>query len=74
MNWNTPLINDSRYVWYAVIAFCVLAVAAACLTIDYGQYLNDDVARKMHGRTTGAKQSGPGSDGVINDKSVHETA
>lgn len=42
-----------RYVWYAVIAFAALAVAAACLTIDYGEYLTDDVARKMHGKTVG---------------------
>lgn len=42
-----------QYVWYAVIAFCVLALIAACLTIDYGVYLTDDVARKMHGDTVG---------------------
>jgi hypothetical protein len=40
-----------RYVWYAVIAFACVAVIAACLTIDYGEYLTDDVARKLHGRT-----------------------
>jgi hypothetical protein len=37
----------------AVIAFAVLAVGATCLTISYGEYVTDDVARKMHGRTVG---------------------
>lgn len=41
------------YVWYAVIAFAVLAVGASCLTINYGEYLTDEVARKMHGNTVG---------------------
>jgi hypothetical protein len=41
------------YVWYAVIAFAALALVASCLTIDYGEYLTDDVARKMHGSTMG---------------------
>lgn len=46
-------IAPARYVWYAVIAFAVLALAASCMTIDYGEFLTDDVARKMHGRTVG---------------------
>ncbi|KAH6714953.1 fungal trichothecene efflux pump [Leptodontidium sp. 2 PMI_412] len=45
-----------QYVWYAVIAFGALAVVAACLTIDYGVYLTDEVARKMHGATVGEKE------------------
>jgi hypothetical protein len=28
------------------------------LTIDYGEYLTDDVARKMHGRTVGVREDG----------------
>lgn len=44
-------LSPFRYVWYAVIAFACLAVIAACLTIDYGEYLTDDVTRKLHGRT-----------------------
>lgn len=44
-----------KYVWYAVIAFAVLALVAACLTIDYGEYLTDEVSRKMHGATVGTK-------------------
>jgi hypothetical protein len=40
-----------RYVWYAVIAFAACSIIAACLTINYGEYLTDDVARKMHGKT-----------------------
>ncbi|TKA69436.1 hypothetical protein B0A49_03776, partial [Cryomyces minteri] len=50
-----------RYVWYAVIAFAILALVASCLTINYGQYLTDDVARKMHGKTTrlGKEESEP---------------
>jgi hypothetical protein len=47
-----------KYVWYAVIAFCCLAVEATFMTISYGEYLNDDVARKMHGRTVGVAESG----------------
>ena len=43
--------DSFRYVWYAVIAFAVCSIIAACLTINYGQYLTDDVARKMHGKT-----------------------
>jgi hypothetical protein len=42
-----------KFVWYAVIAFAVLATGAACLTINYGEYLTDEVARKMHGATVG---------------------
>jgi len=45
--------DSFKYVWYAVIAFAVLALGAACLTIDYGEYLTDEVARKMHGATVG---------------------
>ena len=44
-----------KYVWYAVIAFACLAVVVSCLTIDYGEYLTDDVARKMHGATVEGK-------------------
>jgi hypothetical protein len=44
-----------KYVWYAVIAFAVVAVGAACLTIDYGEYLTDEVSRKMHGVTVGER-------------------
>ncbi|KXL43763.1 hypothetical protein M433DRAFT_5374 [Acidomyces richmondensis BFW] len=40
-----------RYVWYAVCAFAAAAVVAACLTVNYGPYLNDTVERKLHGRT-----------------------
>jgi Fungal trichothecene efflux pump (TRI12) len=45
-----------RYVWYAVIAFGIIALLASCLTIDYGEYLTEDVARKMHGATVGQKR------------------
>ena len=44
-----------QYVWYAVIAFAVMAVVAACLTIDHGEYLTDEIARKMHGATVDVK-------------------
>jgi hypothetical protein len=44
-----------KYVWYAVIAFACLAVVVSCLTIDYGEYLTDDVARKTHGATVEGK-------------------
>ncbi|KAF4636561.1 hypothetical protein G7Y89_g1524 [Cudoniella acicularis] len=53
-----------KYVWYAVIAFAVLALVAACLTINYGEYLTDEVARKMHGATVGDKEG----DNVVNEK------
>lgn len=36
-----------KYVWYAVIAFACVALIASYMTIDYGVYLNNDVARKM---------------------------
>lgn len=36
--------------WYAVIAFAVFASVAGCFTIEYGQFLNDDVARKLRKR------------------------
>ncbi|KAF9884304.1 hypothetical protein FE257_001882 [Aspergillus nanangensis] len=48
--------NAFRYVWYAVIAFACVALAASVMTIDYGAYLTDDVARKMHGRSTQRKE------------------
>lgn len=39
-----------QYVWYAVVAFACVAFLASYTTIDYGPYLNNDVARKMrHG-------------------------
>jgi hypothetical protein len=44
-----------KYVWYAVVAFACLAVGASCLTIDYGEFLTDEVARKMHGATVGMR-------------------
>lgn len=47
------LMYCCRYVWYAVIAFAVLAVGCSCLTINYGHLLTDDVSRKMHGKTVG---------------------
>jgi hypothetical protein len=47
-----------RYVWYAVVAFACLAVGAAWFTIDYGEYLTDEIARKMHGRSVGVKNPG----------------
>ncbi|KAF2165625.1 hypothetical protein M409DRAFT_23917 [Zasmidium cellare ATCC 36951] len=40
-----------KYVWYAVCAFAACAVIASCLTINYGEYLNDTVERKLHGKT-----------------------
>ncbi|KPI41091.1 putative MFS-type transporter YusP [Cyphellophora attinorum] len=42
-----------HYVWYAVVAFAVLALGCACFTINYGQFLTNDVSRKMHGKTVG---------------------
>lgn len=41
--------NAFRHVWYAVIPFACLALLASCLTIDYGQYLTDDVSRRLQG-------------------------
>ena len=48
-----------KYVWYSVIAFALFSVIAACLTINYGDYLTDEVARKMHGAMVGDR-------GIIN--------
>jgi hypothetical protein len=59
--------NAFRYVWYAVIPFACLAVLAACLTIDYGQYLTDDVARKMQG---GKESVLPPDSGVSSEQKV----
>lgn len=36
-----------QYVWCAVVAFAVVAVIAACLTVNYGEYLTDTVERKL---------------------------
>ncbi|KAK5689220.1 hypothetical protein LTR17_026422 [Elasticomyces elasticus] len=36
-----------QYVWYAVVAFACVAVIAACLTVNYGEYLTDTVERKL---------------------------
>jgi len=36
-----------RYVWYAVVAFGVLAIVASSLTTNYNEHLTDEVARKM---------------------------
>lgn len=45
---SIPILTISfRYVWYAVIAFGACAIIAASLTIDYGDYFNDDVTRKL---------------------------
>lgn len=41
-----------RYVFYAVIAFGLLAIGCACLTVDYSVQFTDDVARKLHGKGT----------------------
>lgn len=48
--------NAFRYVWYAVIAFACVALCVSVMTIDYGVYLTDDVARKMHGQMTGVRE------------------
>jgi hypothetical protein len=45
--------TNRRIVWYAVVAFAVLALGCACFTINYGQFLTNDVSRKMHGKTVG---------------------
>ncbi|CAI7580078.1 unnamed protein product [Penicillium manginii] len=39
--------NAFKFVWYAVIAFASVALLASYTTIDYGEYLNNDVARKI---------------------------
>lgn len=39
-----------RYVFYAVIAFGVLAICCACLTVNYSVQFTDDVARKLVGK------------------------
>ena len=57
-----------QYVWYAVIAFAVLATGASCLTINYGEYLTDDVARKMHD-TVGGRGNG---EGVAKEKAAED--
>ncbi|KAL4894250.1 fungal trichothecene efflux pump [Aspergillus ambiguus] len=57
-----------RYVWYAVIAFACVALGASVLTIDYGAYLTDDVARKMHGRSTHMRQAQPDEETGQRDK------
>ncbi|KAL5362255.1 fungal trichothecene efflux pump [Aspergillus floccosus] len=54
---SSAAANAFRYVWYAVIAFACVALGASILTIDYGSYLTDDVARKMHGRSGRSKQT-----------------
>lgn len=36
-----------RYVFYAVIAFGILAICCACLTVNYSVQFTDDVARKL---------------------------
>jgi hypothetical protein len=51
-----------QYVWYAVIAFGILALLASCLTINYGEYLTGDVARKMHGVTVGQRREDESSE------------
>lgn len=43
-----------KYVWYAVVAFAACSVLAACLTINYGEYLDDTVERRLHGKTVTA--------------------
>lgn len=47
-----------QYVWYAVIAFACVALFASYTTIDYGVYLNNDVARKMHHGARGKGKDG----------------
>jgi len=59
----TAAADAFRYVWYAVCAFAAAAVVAACLTVNYGPYLNDTVERKLHGRTVdGAAHHGDGDE------------
>ncbi len=46
--------------------FAVLALGVSFMTSDYGEYLTDDVARKMHGRMVGAsRMSGRGKEAVV---------
>jgi bacteriorhodopsin len=53
-----------RYVFYAVIAFGILAIACACLTVNYSKTFTDDVARKLHGKGTGLEEKNDKNDVV----------
>lgn len=54
--------DSFRYVWYAVVAFACVAVIAACMTVNYGGYLDDTVERKLHGKTVDVTASGQSSE------------
>ena len=54
----TAAADAFQYVWYAVVAFAAVAVVAACLTVNYGEYLTDTVERKLHGKTVEAGVAG----------------
>lgn len=58
------MLTLDSYVWYAVVAFGVLALGCACLTVDYGHALTDEVSRKMHGKSVG----------VVEDRTAAEAA
>jgi Fungal trichothecene efflux pump (TRI12) len=47
--------DSFRYVFYAVVAFGILAIGCACLTVNYSSQFTNNVARKLHGSGTGEK-------------------
>jgi hypothetical protein len=48
-----------RFVFYALIAFVGVAFLSSFATTDYTKYLNQNVARKMHGKTVGEGGEAP---------------
>jgi hypothetical protein len=59
-----------KYVWYAVVAFAVLAIGASCRTINYEEYLTDNVATKMHGSTVGKFEEAGANEKVAENEST----
>ncbi len=55
-----------------MIPFTVLALGVSFMTTDYGEYLTDDVARKMHGRMVGSSgMSGRMKEaGIVEEKNI----
>jgi len=46
-----------------------VALIASCLTVDYGDHLTDEVARKMHGNTV-HENAGAKDEELMNEKAV----
>lgn len=71
-NVECPLTLRS-YVWYAALAFALLALVSAFFTRDYNHFMTDNVARKLQGSARVKTKDAEGSEPSNNEKAGSDT-